>query len=212
MTIKTPAKMPTFIAVAGGSGSGKSTFVRMLVERLEKTHSVAALSLDHYYYDLSDMNAKDRQNMNFDHPEAIDAEQLARDIEALQAGKTIERPQYDFATHTRSSQGVPMVPVSLIILDSIFSLSYPAINKLLQIKIYIDLPSDLRLLRRLRRDTAERGRSVESVLQQYEQTVRPMHVKHIEPCKDYADLVIPWEKVNEHAVDLTVALAKGFLA
>lgn len=202
-------KDPLLITITGGSGSGKTTFVKMLGKEFSK--GLLVISQDHYYRDLSHLNPKERDEVNFDHPKALDDALLLNHIEQLLKGKNISMPIYDFATHTRDPRKTVLMEAQpTIILDGIFSMAYEAIRNLSQLKIFIDLESDLRFIRRLQRDMQERGRTMESVIQQYCGSVRPMYKQHIEPMKVYADLLIHWENYDEKAVKKAVSLIKGY--
>lgn len=201
----TQTRNPFMVAVSGGSGSGKTTFVSKLKARLERERPLI-LNIDHYYRDLSHLSPVDRANTNFDDPESIERSLLLDQVSALQKGQTVERPTYDFATHTRTSETVRLEPSPVIIMDGIFSLCFPELFELFDMKIYIDVDDDVRVVRRIRRDTAERGRNFESCAAQYLGSVKAMHRKFIEPTKIHADLVIPWHNMNERALDFVSKL------
>ena len=190
---------PFMVAVSGGSGSGKTTFVSALAERLTCS-SVLILSLDDYYRDLSQLKAEDRAKVNFDDPKAIEIELLKAQVAALRAGEKVDKPLYDFATHTRRSATTTVQAADLIVLDGIFSLCYPELYALLDLKIYIDVDPDIRVVRRIGRDMDQRGRSFEGSAVQYLGTVKAMHAKYIEPSKHFADFVVPWHRRNEAAL------------
>ncbi|MBC7530871.1 MAG: uridine kinase [Oligoflexus sp.] len=190
---------PFMVAVSGGSGSGKTTFVSKLQARLDK-ESPLVLSIDHYYKDLGHLSHEERASCNFDDPESIEKSLLYKQISLLHDGQSVDRPSYDFASHTRTDLTQTLEPSSVIIVDGIFSLCYPELFQLYDLKIFIDVDDDVRVVRRIRRDMAERGRSFESCALQYLGTVKAMHKKHIEPTKAAADIIIPWQTMNERAV------------
>ncbi|MFW7378543.1 MAG: uridine kinase [Oligoflexus sp.] len=196
---------PFMVAVSGGSGSGKTTFVRMLQEKLQN-HDPLVISIDHYYQDLSHLTPEERVRQNFDDPSAIEKDLLREQISLLRRGIPVERPIYDYATHTRRPGSVTLKPSSLIILDGIFSLCYHELLQLLDLKLFIDVDDDIRVVRRVGRDMAERGRSFDSCVQQYLGTVKAMHQKYIEPTKKHADYIIPWHQTNHKALNYTAGL------
>jgi uridine kinase len=192
------------IGIAGGSGSGKTT----LLERLCSgpwAESLAILPHDAYYRNRQDMPAVVRETLNWDHPDALDNELYLDHVDALSQGRAIEMPIYDFRAHVRTSQTVRIEPRPVLILDGILLLAIAAIRERLDLRVYVDTPADLRILRRLARDVSERGRTVEGVTEQYIRTVRPMHEQYVEPGRALAHLVIPWELHNEPAVEVLQA-------
>ena len=203
-------KSPFLIAVSGGSGSGKSTIVKMIRASCA-TSEVLVLSQDHYYHDLSHLSKEDRDHFNFDHPDSIDDKLLLTHLAKLLQGETIRRPTYDFASHTRVGEEL-VSSKPTIILDGIFSLYYDAIRQLTQLKIFMEVGDDLRFIRRLKRDMEERGRTVDSVIAQYSETVRPMHLQFVEPMKHHADLVVFWENINVQSVSMIVSLIEQYHA
>ncbi|MGE0710195.1 MAG: uridine kinase [Planctomycetota bacterium] len=180
------------IGIAGGSGSGKTTLARALQARFAP-HELLLISLDGYYRDRADLTLDERRGLNFDHPSALDEPLLREHLAALKRGEAIEQPVYDYSTHARSGRA-RTESASVILLEGILALSLPTVRELLDLKIFVETASDLRVLRRLRRDVAERGRSVDSVIAQYMATVRPMHERYIEPTRELADLVVPGER------------------
>lgn len=190
---------PFMIAVSGGSGSGKTTFVSKLWNRLEVERPLV-ISIDHYYSDLSQLPFEERAKKNFDDPDAIERDLLHEQISLLRNGVAVERPCYDFASHTRLNKTERLEPSSIIIVDGIFSLCYPELLKLFDLKIFLDVEDDVRVVRRIGRDIAERGRSFDNCAGQYLGSVKAMYQKHIEPSKDMADFIIPWHSFNERAV------------
>lgn len=177
------------IGVAGGSGSGKTTFARKLYAQLGSELSII-LEQDSYYKDQSEKFKRDPSSVNFDHPEALDFDLLSQHLQTLKAGKSIQRPQYDFVTHTRSSQSLTVDPRPIIILDGILIYSHKGVAAEVDLKFFLDAPEHLRFERRLRRDTQERGRTREDVHRQFYEQVKPMHDLFVEPSKALADYVI----------------------
>jgi uridine kinase len=180
------------IGVAGPSGSGKTTLARALAQGWADGPALV-LSADDYYRDLGHLSATERESVNFDHPEALDLGALARDLAALRLGLPVLAPSYDFATHTRGAERRRLEPAGLVVVEGVLILHSPEVRAELDLKVYVDAPLDLCLLRRLRRDLVERGRSVESVLSQYETTVRPMALAYVIPQRDWADLAVSGE-------------------
>ncbi len=193
---------PFMIAISGGSGSGKSTIVRLLEERTSKDIDILVMEQDHYYRDLSHLTPAERSVVNFDDPSSIDTELMFQHVKELVSGKSIDRPTYDFTQHVRAPFTERVHSASVIIFDGIFSLCYAEIRNLFDLKIFVDVDDDVRFIRRLRRDIAVRGRNIDSVIEQYLQTVRPMFIQHIKPTKAYADLVLAWEERNPGAIEL----------
>lgn len=189
------------IGIAGASGSGKSLVSSNLLKDFGP-NEVTVLREDNYYKELMNMPMAVRNQMNFDHPDALDHDTLRAHLETLQAGEKIDVPQYDYTTHSRKQETIRVEPHKIIVLDGILILTDPNLRQLLDIKIFVDTPLDICLLRRIQRDTVERGRTVASVLEQYEKTVRPMYLQFIEPSKRYADIIIPLGGKNEIAIDI----------
>lgn len=194
-------KKGILIGIAGGSGSGKTLVAETIYKDLG-SDKVLLLKQDSYYKDLSHLPMEKRHEKNFDHPEAIDSRFLIRHVKSLLAGKTIEEPVYNFVTHTRSKETKSIGPHSIIVLDGILILENQELRELMDIKIYVDTDPDIRIIRRLRRDILKRGRSMESVIDQYEESVRPMHLQFVEPSKRYADIIVPEGGYNKVAIDL----------
>lgn len=189
------------VGVTGGSGGGKTYFVNRLQESFNRD-DLFIIPQDNYYKDLSDISLHDRAATNFDHPDSVDFELLAEHLRNLRQGNTIEMPEYDFVTHTRK-QGYRIVePKPIIIVDGILILSAPEVVDLMDLKIYIDTPDDIRILRRILRDIRERGRSVDSVIKQYLNSVRPMHKQFIEPTKKFADYILSGEEEHPEIIEL----------
>jgi len=189
------------IGIAGGTGSGKTTVVNQIVEELPKDE-VCVISQDSYYKDTSHLLFDERTKINFDHPKAIDFDLLVSHLKELKKGNTIEQPIYSFVEHNRIKETVTTYPKKVIIVEGILILTHPDIRELFDIKLYVHTDSDERLIRRLRRDMAERGRDLEEVLSRYQTTLKPMHQQFIEPTKEYADIIIPNNRYNLVAVDL----------
>ena len=198
-------KKPFMIAVTGGSGSGKSTVVELIRQSCPAIQ-ILVLTLDHYYKDWSHLSPEQRAKVNFDHPDSLDSHTLCAHIQQVTRGERFYRPSYDFTSHTRKEEKVLVEPASVVILDGIFSLYFEEIRSFFDLKIYLDVPSDVRFIRRLRRDMDTRGRSMESVVEQYMSTVRPMHMRFIEPCKVFADLLISWEDRNPTTIEMLASI------
>lgn len=199
---------PLFIGLAGGSGSGKTTIAEDVVDRLEGR--VALLHHDAYYRHRVDLTLEERTRLNYDHPDSLETELLIEHLERLRSGLAVELPVYDFAEHLRSEETVRIAPARVVVIEGILVLSDARLRSELDLKIFVDTDPDLRLARRLERDITERGRSVESVIDQYFATVRPMHLEFVEPSRRYADLIIP-EGFNPAAVATVVELIRSRL-
>ena len=184
------------IGIAGGTGAGKTTVARRVTEGVE---SVRVLPLDNYYCDRSSPDSDERARVNYDHPDAFDWELVRRHIDALADGEAVEMPQYDFERHVRTDETVRVEPGSVVVIEGILALYDEAVRERLDIRLYVETDADVRVLRRLERDVEERGRTIESVIDQYLSTVKPMHERFVRPTKRNADLVIP-EGTNETAV------------
>ncbi len=190
------------IGISGGSGSGKTTIVRRIAEIVP---DFTFLAQDSYYKSAEYMDNRNITAFNFDHPSAFDTELMIEHLRALKAGKTIRVPVYDFVHHRRSEETVEVVPRSLVIFEGIMIFVDPRVRELLDLKLYVDTPDDIRFIRRLQRDITERGRTVESVIKQYLEVVRPGHLEFIEPTKAYADLIIPESGTSEKALEVLTA-------
>ena len=201
---------PVIIGVTGGSGSGKTTVSRAIFEQLHG-HSLLMLQEDSYYNDQSDMPFEERIKTNYDHPNAFDTELLVKQLKDLLDWKTIEKPIYDYTEHTRSSEVEKVEPKEVIILEGILVLNDPALRDLMDIKIFVDTDDDIRIIRRIQRDIEERGRSLQSVIDQYKSTVKPMYHQFIEPTKRYADIIVPEGGENQVAIPLLVAKVRDNL-
>ncbi|HYP41502.1 MAG TPA: uridine kinase [Chloroflexia bacterium] len=201
---------PLTIGVAGGSGSGKTTVVRALMEAVGPGNA-AFLPHDAYYRDYSHLSLEDRTSVNWDHPDSLQTEIMVGHLASLVAGQPIEIPVYDFRTYTRLPETERLEPRPVIIVEGILILVERDLRDLLDIKVFVDTDSDLRFIRRLQRDVSERARSVNSVVEQYLRTVRPMHLDFVEPSKRYADLIIPEGGFNRVAIDMLVARVRSVL-
>jgi uridine kinase len=201
---------PFLIGIAGGTGSGKTTVANAIVKRVGEER-IAILSHDSYYRDFVDLPKDILERQNFDHPDSLESELLVRHLKALKQGMVVETPIYDFKVHRRAAETRRVEPRKVILVDGILIYAEPELRKLFDVKIYVDTDADIRLIRRLKRDIAERGRSVESVVTQYESTVRPMHMEFVEPSKRYADLIIPEGGENTVALDFLFARLRELL-
>lgn len=195
---------PLIIGIAGGTGSGKSTVARKVAEALPDA-SVAFLEMDAYYRDFRHLTLQQLHHVNWDHPDAFDVELLTQHLEALNRGVAVDMPVYEFATHSRSTRTRRIEPADVVVVDGILLLSDPNIRAQCDVKVFVDADPDIRLIRRIRRDTAVRGRTLESVLDQYLTTVQPMHLQFVEPSKRYADVIVPRGGSNTVAIEMIVA-------
>lgn len=194
---------PTFIGFSGGSGSGKTTLAAAIHERLGN-HRSAVLSLDAYYKDLSHLLLEERASVNFDHPDALDVQLLTQQMGQLRCGHAVEVPRYDFTIHTRCSETLTLQPKPVVLVEGILLLALDPIRSLLDLKVFVDAPDDIRFIRRLLRDIQERGRTVDSCIQQYYATTRPMHFAWVEPSKAFADMVVSSEEKIETLATLLI--------
>ncbi|NOK61269.1 MAG: uridine kinase [Chloroflexi bacterium AL-W] len=195
---------PLVIGVAGGSGSGKTTVSRAILDRVG-SERIAFLQHDSYYYDLSHLSFEERRKVNFDHPDAFDNDLFLTHLDALIHNQTIASPMYDFAHYVRLPAVTKIEPRPVILLEGILIFADVALRKRMDIKLFVDAESDKRFIRRLRRDVRDRKRNVDSVIEQYLKTVRPMHLEFVEPSKRYADIIIPRGGLNAIAIDMVVA-------
>lgn len=195
---------PFVIGVAGGSGSGKTTVTRRVIETVG-VGGVAVLAQDNYYRAQDDIPFEARLKTNYDHPAAFDWALLREHLDALLAGVPIEMPEYDFTQHTRSAQTGAVLPAPVVVLEGFFALYDAELRGRMHLKVFVDADADVRFIRRLLRDTQERGRTPESVIAQYLEYVRPMHLSFVEPTKRYADVIIPHGGMNEPALDMLAA-------
>ncbi|PUB12251.1 uridine kinase [Paenisporosarcina sp. OV554] len=203
-------KRPIVIGIAGGSGSGKTSVTKAIYD-VYKEKSVVVIEQDYYYKDQSHLEFEERLATNYDHPHAFDNELLIEHIHQLLSRHAIEKPVYNYEIHTRSSEKIVIEPQDVIILEGILVLDDERLRELMDIKLFVDTDSDLRIIRRIMRDINERGRSIESVVEQYLSVVRPMHNQFIEPTKRYADIIIPEGGQNQVAIDLMVTKIKTIL-
>lgn len=201
---------PVVIGIAGGSGSGKTTVLDRIVDACGP-EGIAVLDHDAYYRDLSHVPPEERATFNFDHPDALETELMRRHLDRLIAGDWIEKPIYDFTTHRRRDRTQRVEAEPVIIIEGILVLAEPLLVEQMDIKIFVDTADDIRLMRRIRRDIEERGRSIESILRQYERTVRPMHLEFVEPSKRKADVIIPRGGHNEVAIHMVLARIDALL-
>lgn len=201
---------PLIVGIAGGSGSGKTTVANVVMERLGPSH-IAYLPHDAYYRGTADMPPEQRDAVNFDHPDSLETSLLVEHIRDLKDGRPVDLPVYDFATHLRTRQTKRIEPNQVILVEGILIFCDPTLRDLFDLKIFVDTDPDIRFIRRLQRDTMERGRSAESVIRQYLDTVRPMHLKFVEPCKQYADLIVPDGGLNVAVMDIVIARIQTLL-
>jgi len=195
---------PVIIGLAGGSGSGKSTILRRLHEELGPSQ-VSVLEHDAYYRDQPELSLEKRALINFDHPDSLETDLMVSHVEELLKGRTIQKPIYNFNLHARTTDTIEVRPTPIIIVEGILVLAEPTLVAKMDIKLFVDTDADVRLIRRIRRDLIERGRSLDSILEQYESTVRPMHIEFVEPSKRHADVIIPRGGYNKVAFDMVFA-------
>ena len=205
------APLPFVIGVAGGSGSGKTTVVHRILESLGPDQ-VTVLDHDRYYRPRSELRVEDRAALNYDHPDSLETDLMVEHVRALKSGRSVEVPRYDFARFTRLPDTDVVSPRRAIIVEGILVFTDAALRQLMDIKVFVDTDADTRFIRRLQRDVAERGRTMESVIEQYQSTVKPMHFEFVEPSKRYADVIIPLGGYNTVAVDLLLTLIRSVAA
>jgi uridine kinase len=198
------------IGICGGTGSGKTTVAQKIIASVG-AGNVVYLQQDAYYRNIGDMPLELRHKVNFDHPDAIDINLMMNHLEALRAGESIEQPTYDYATHSRKAEVIHVEPRPVIIVEGILVFFDPQMRRLMDMKIFVDCDADIRFIRRLDRDVHERGRSLESIISQYQTTVRPMHLQFVEPAKRYADIIIPEGGYNEVGIDLITGKIQSIL-
>jgi len=199
------------IGVVGGTGSGKTTISNAILERVGRDR-IAYIQHDSYYCDLGHLPLEERARRNFDHPDSLEDELLIAHLRALMAGQAVDVPLYDYAHHTRSDESVRIAPQPVILLEGILLFTDPLLREMIDVRIYVDTDADIRFIRRLRRDIDERGRTVDSVIDQYMGTVRPMHLEFVEPSKRYADVIVPEGGFNNVALDMICARILEMLA
>ena len=204
------SRSPVIIGLAGGTGSGKTTVARALNKAVGDGR-IAVLPHDAYYHNLDHLPPAQRAEFNFDHPDALDTDLLIQHVKELKAGNAIEMPIYDFKTDSRTAKTIHIEPEAVIMVEGILIFAEPELRKLFDVKIFVDTDADIRFIRRVQRDVAERGRTVESVINQYLTTVRPMHLEFVEPSKRYADVIIPEGGFNEVAIDMVAARIEALL-
>ena len=202
--------MSVVIGIAGGSGSGKTTVQRRIMERFG-TRRIALLDHDAYYRPLDHLSPDQRARFNFDHPDALETDLMVGHLDQLLAGEPVEKPTYSFDTHSRLPETEPVEPRAVVLVEGILVLAEPALRVRMDVKLFVDAAPDVRLMRRMERDIHERGRSVESVLDQYRRTVRPMHLEFVEPSKRHADVIIPRGGQNQVAIDMVLARVQSLL-
>ncbi len=201
---------PIIIGVAGGTGSGKTTVAFAILEKVG-WNRIALIQHDSYYYDASNLPLEERARLNFDHPDALETALLVDHLVALRSGEPVQIPKYDFRTHTRLVETRLINPEPVILVEGILIFSERALRELFDVKIFVDADADIRFMRRLERDMKDRGRSLDSVIEQYMTTVRPMHLEFVEPSKRYADVIIPEGGHNTVALDMVVARVQTLL-
>lgn len=206
-----PLSSPVILGVAGGTGSGKTTVARAILEAVGRNR-LAFLAQDSYYLDIPWESPEQRAAHNFDHPSAIDTERLVADLRALKQGQPIEAPIYDFVEHRRKVKTLRVEPRAVVMVEGILIFAEPDVRELLDFKIYVDTDADVRLLRRIRRDLEERGRTIDDVMAQYMSTVRPMHLEFVEPSKRWADVIVPEGGENRVALGMVSAHLEKLLA
>ena len=199
---------PLVIGVAGGSGSGKTTVVRRILDALGDSR-VPVLDHDRYYRDRNDLRLEERAALNYDHPDSLETDLMVRHVHELRAGRAVQAPVYDFARHARKEETETISPGRAVIVEGILIYTDAALRKLMDVKVFVDTDDDTRFIRRLQRDIAERGRTVQSVIEQYLGTVKPMHLEFVEPSKRYADIILPQGGHNVVAIDMLLRLIRG---
>jgi len=204
-------RQPFVIGICGGTGSGKTTITNRLSHALSES-GVLVIQQDHYYRDLSHLPLEERSKRNFDHPNALDTDLFIEHVKQLKDGQAVERPVYDFTQHRRVAETVRLESQPAILIEGILIFESEALRNLMDIKIFVDTDADLRFIRRLVRDIRDRGRTLESVIDQYEKTVRPMHLEFVEPSKRYADIIIPEGGHNEVGIDLVIQKVRSLIA
>lgn len=202
-------KTPVIIGIAGGSGSGKTTFAKKIVEHFNQPISV--LCHDYYYTPFADMDLEERKQQNYDHPSSFDTYLMVEDLKNLKSGKSINRPVYSYELFTRLPETIAVEPTPVIVVDGILIFENKELRDLMDIKIFVDTDDDIRFIRRLSRDIKQRGRTVDSVINQYLSTVKPMHDTFVFPSKKYADIIVPEGGENQVALDMVISRIENFL-
>jgi uridine kinase len=202
---------PIVIGIAGGTGSGKTTVAEVILKRVGADR-IAFLAHDAYYRDLEALPRAQRDAINFDHPDSLETDLMVRHLEALRRWQAVDIPVYDFTIHARTARTLRIEPQPVILVEGILVFAEPALRSLFDVKIFVDTDADIRFIRRLQRDIEERGRTAASVIQQYQTTVRPMHLEFVEPSKRYADVIIPEGGLNTVAMDMVVARTQSLLS
>ena len=205
------ATPPVVIGVAGGSGSGKTTVVRRIVDSLGTDH-VTVLEHDRYYHDRSELRLEERAALNYDHPDSLDTDLMVRHIQDLRAGRSVDVPLYDFSRYARQRATETVAPRRAVIVEGILIYTDASLRALMDVKVFVDTDDDLRFIRRLQRDLSERGRTVQSVIDQYLSTVKPMYLEFVEPSKRYADIIVPQGGHNVVAIDMLMTLIRSLTA
>ena len=200
-----------FIGICGGTGSGKTTIARAIVDAVGR-ENVVLVEQDSYYRNLADMPLDERHQANFDHPDSIDSDMLVNHLTRLRQGLTVEMPLYDFVTHTRLDKIIKIKPKPVVIVEGILIFSEPRVLDALDMRVFVDTPDDVRLMRRLKRDITERGRTFQRTLEQYERTIRPMHFEFVEPSKRHADIIIPEGSNTGVTVEFLCSMVREKLA
>lgn len=201
---------PIVIGIAGGTGSGKTTVANKILEQVGK-HRIAYLPHDAYYRDLHNLPLEQRKAVNFDHPDSLESELMVEHIKKLKNWESIDLPIYDFSIHTRTDKTILIKPQPVIIVEGILIFAEAKLREMFDVKIFVDTDADIRFIRRLERDIAERGRTMEMVIHQYTSTVRPMHLDFVEPSKRYAHIIVPEGGLNEVAMDMIIARIEALL-
>ena len=200
----------TIIGIAGGTGSGKTTVVKRIAKALPP-HCAAVVPLDSYYNDTTDLTPEEREAINFDHPDAFDWKLLTEHIKKLKNGEAIEQPTYSYIESNRLKETIHVEPKPVIIIEGIMALHHKKLRDMMDLKIFVDTDSDFRLIRNIRRDVVERGRTVEMVLDRYEKVLKPMHEQFIEPTKKFADLIVPWGGDNRTGIHILKTYIEGIV-
>jgi uridine kinase len=202
--------IPIVIGIAGGTGSGKTTVANVILDAVGR-HRIAYLPHDAYYRDLTDLPPVQKAEVNFDHPNSLETELMIEHVKELKAGKPVDIPVYDFSTHSRTDKTIHVEPQRVIIVEGILIFAEKKLRELFDMKLFVDTDPDIRFIRRLQRDIAERGRTMSTVINQYLGTVRPMHLEFVDPSKRYADVIIPEGGLNQVAMDMVIARIEALL-